>query len=450
MSKNIVIIGGGLAGLSTAFHLSGETYELFEKGDRVGGLCRSSKVDGFTFDITGHLLHFRKPEIKTFVEDLLKGQLTGHGRESYIFSKGVFTSYPFQANTHGLPPEVIKECLLGFVESFIQQAQLKSFSHSNGRGRKIKKEFSFEDWIQYTFGKGIARHFMVPFNEKLWQRPLNQLTSDWVSWLVPKPNLEDVINGALGLTRKDLGYNPSFFYPKNGGIESLPRMMAKNLNPIYLGEEVEAVSTKKKNIKLKSGRTVGYDVLVSTMPLPEFIQCCIDLPPRMKKIASGLDYISIYNVNLGVNRDGLSKKHWVYFPEKEFPFYRVGFPMNFSPSLVPKGMSSLYIEISHLPNVLSPKEVVLGEVRSGLVRSGILKEKDEIVVSQIQSIDYAYVIFNGYRQKHLSPLLQKLKKRGIYSIGRYGAWEHTSMEDAIYQGKQTAQEIVEHKSGEDD
>jgi protoporphyrinogen oxidase len=407
-------------------------------------------VDGFTFDFTGHLLHFRKPEIKTLVENLMKGQLGGHGRESYIFSKGVFTSYPFQANTHGLPPEVIKECLLGFVESLIQQNQLNVFPNSNDGRKNTQNGFSFEAWIHQTFGEGIARHFMVPFNEKLWQRPLTQLTSDWVSWLVPKPNLEDVINGALGLTRRDLGYNPSFFYPKKGGIETLPRMMAKNLSHIYLGEEIDAVSLKKKNIKLKSGRTVDFDILVSTMPLPEFIQCCNDLPPRMKKIASGLEYISVYNVNLGVNRDGLSKKHWVYFPEKEFPFYRVGFPMNFSPSLAPKGRSSLYVEISHLPNVLIPKEVLLGEVRRGLVRSGILKEKDEIVVSQIQNIDYAYVIFNGYRQKHLSPLLQNLKKRGIFSIGRYGAWEHTSMEDAIYQGKQTAQEIMENKSGEDD
>jgi protoporphyrinogen oxidase len=442
MSKKIVIIGGGLTGLSTALHLSGEDYELFEKGDRVGGLCRSSKVDGFTFDYTGHLLHFRKQEIKTFVKDLLKGQLNGHGRESFIFSKGVFTSYPFQANTHGLPPEVVKECILGFVESFIQHAKLKSLPHSNGRGRKIKNEFSFEDWIVRTFGGGIARHFMIPFNEKLWKRPLNQLTSDWVSWLVPKPNLEDVVNGALGLKRRELGYNPAFFYPKKGGIETLPRMMGKNLNHVHLREEVESVITKKKILKLKSGRTIRYDVLVSTMPLPELIKNCVDLTPSMKKISSGLEYISVYNVNLGVSRKELSKKHWVYFPEKEFPFYRVGFPMNFSSSLAPKGMSSLYVEISHPPDVSIPQKVLLGKVRKGLVRSGILLKNDEISVSQIQNIDYAYVIFNPFRQKHLPSLLQKLKKLGIYSIGRYGAWEHTSMEDAIFQGKQTAMEIL--------
>ncbi|MGH7165590.1 MAG: NAD(P)-binding protein, partial [Nitrospiraceae bacterium] len=51
----IVIVGAGLAGLSAAFHLKGVPYRLFEKEHEVGGLCRSYQLDGFTFDITGHL-----------------------------------------------------------------------------------------------------------------------------------------------------------------------------------------------------------------------------------------------------------------------------------------------------------------------------------------------------------------------------------------------------------
>ncbi len=283
---------------------------------------------------------------------------------------------------------------------------------------------------------------MVPFNEKLWGRPLSELTSDWVSWLVPKPNLEDVINGALGLNRREFGYNPSFFYPKTGGIEKLPRMLAQNLEHVYLNEEVASVDLKRKVLFLKSGRDVAYDVLVSTMPLPELIRCCEGLPGRMKKVASKLDFISVYNVNLGIAREEVSNKHWIYFPEKEYPFYRVGFPMNFSSSLAPKGMSSMYVEISHQPQEIIPEQRLFQKARNGLVQAGILKKGDEIVISHIQNIPYAYVIFNSYRQKHLTSILQKLKSLGIYSIGRYGAWEHTSMEDAILQGKRTANTLL--------
>ncbi len=80
----IVIIGAGLAGLSTAFHLKGLPYRVFEKEKEAGGLCRSYQKDGFTFDLTGHLLHFRQPEIKALVEDLLPGRLEKHARRSFI------------------------------------------------------------------------------------------------------------------------------------------------------------------------------------------------------------------------------------------------------------------------------------------------------------------------------------------------------------------------------
>ena len=104
----IVIVGAGLAGLSTAYHLAGIPYRLFEIEEEVGGLCRSYRRNGFTFDYTGHLLHFRQPEIKRLVEQLLAGKLQKHSRKSFIYSHGTYTEYPFQVNTHGLPPEVVR------------------------------------------------------------------------------------------------------------------------------------------------------------------------------------------------------------------------------------------------------------------------------------------------------------------------------------------------------
>ncbi|MBW2182452.1 MAG: NAD(P)-binding protein, partial [Deltaproteobacteria bacterium] len=109
----ILIIGAGLAGLSTAYHLGKEEYEIYEKENEAGGLCRSFKKDGFTFDYTGHLLHLRNEYTKKLIEKLLPGKIKPHTRCASIYSKGVFTSYPFQANLHGLPKEVIEECSIG-------------------------------------------------------------------------------------------------------------------------------------------------------------------------------------------------------------------------------------------------------------------------------------------------------------------------------------------------
>lgn len=428
----IVIVGAGLAGLSTAFHLKGVPYRLFEKEKEAGGLCRSYQLDGFTFDVTGHLLHFRQAEIKAFVEGLLAGRLDKHARRSFIYSHRTYTEYPFQVNTYGLPPEVVRECLLGFIATLTKPATAPAAS---------PEARSFKAWILENLGEGIAKHFMVPFNEKLWQVSLDELTSDWVSWLVPKPDLKDVLNGALGIKDKAFGYNPSFLYPAQGGIAVLPQAFLPGVREIVYGSELVEADTGRRRATFQDGQVVEYETLVSTIPVPELVRRCTDLPEAIREAAAGLRCVSVYNANLGVARERVSDKHWIYFPEPEYPFYRAGFPMNFSPTLGPPGCSSLYVEISHQPAEHIPPVVLLQRIREGMERAGILRPEDEIVVADVRDIRYAYVLFDKHRAGVLPAILAELERRGIHSIGRYGRWEHTSMEDAIGQGKQLAERL---------
>lgn len=430
----IVIVGAGLAGLSTAYHLSGTPYRLYEREEQVGGLCRSYQKDGFTFDYTGHLLHFRQPEIKALVERLLAGKLQRHSRKSFIYSHKTYTEYPFQVNTYGLPAEVVRDCLLGFVETLTKPAA------------NVAKDRSFKQWILDNLGEGMAKHFMVPFNEKLWQVSLDELTSDWVSWLVPKPELQDVVNGALGIKEKAFGYNPSFLYPVADGIRALPESFLPGISGVKNGMELVEVDTKRRRALFRNrqsgeGFTEHYESLVSTIPVPELVRRCLDLPAHLQKAAEGLRWVSVYNLNMGVARDRVSDKHWLYFPEPEYPFYRVGFPMNFSPSLGRAGCSSMYVEMSHRPTEHQSAEQLVTRARSGLEQIGILRPDDEIVVADVKDLHYAYVYFDRHRARALPAILAELERRGIYSIGRYGRWEHTSMEDAIGQGKQLAERL---------
>src|SRR5580692_8467339 len=223
--KKVVIIGGGLAGLSAGHHLAEYDPIVFEKERAVGGLCRSFTQDGFTFDCTGHLIHLKNQYTKDLVARILPDAFNSHERLAAIYSKSTVTPYPFQANTYGLPPEVVKDCVVGFVESM--------HAEQNG-GPK-----NFHDWVLETFGSGIARHFMLPYNEKFWKQDLRGITSDWVSWSIPKPTLEEVVNGALGLTNKGMGYNPRFIYPRNGGIDCLPQALAAPIKNVHTGALVE-------------------------------------------------------------------------------------------------------------------------------------------------------------------------------------------------------------------
>ena len=118
--------------------------------------------------------------------------------------------------------------------------------------------------------------------------------------------------------------------------------------------------------------------------------------------------------------------------------------MNFSPALGPAGCSSLYVEISHPSTRHIPPEALLKPVRRGLEQAGILRAQDDIAVADVRDIHYAYVLFDKHRACALPAILQELERRGIHSIGRYGRWEHTSMEDAIDQGKATAKKLGAH------
>ncbi len=424
MSKRIVIIGGGLAGLSAGYHLEEHNPVLLEKEAAIGGLCRSFTQDGFTFDCTGHLVHLKNEYTKDLVARLLPDAFCAHERRAAVFSNSTTTPYPFQANTYGLPPEIVKECVAGFVESMR--------SGSNGSAG------NFYDWVIHTFGTGIAKHFMLPYNEKFWKQDLRGITSDWVSWSIPKPTLEEVVNGALGLTNKGMGYNPKFIYPRRGGIDCLPRALARRIKTVHTNEVVKYIDPKKKYVRMANGREEPYDLLISTLPLPLAYRMLKDVPETLVHHAQGLRAISVLNINVGVDRPKISGQHWIYYPEDRFIFSRVGFPANFSSSVAPEGTSSMYIEITHHPHETIDVEAAFERSVADLGSCGILRGGDRVLTRHVIDIAYAYVVFDEHRQTHLQNLINYLETRDIYTAGRYGRWDYYSMEDSILSGKKAA------------
>jgi UDP-galactopyranose mutase len=140
-------------------------------------------------------------------------------------------------------------------------------------------------------------------------------------------------------------------------------------------------------------------------------------------------------VNIGIDRPAVSDKHWIYYPESKFPFYRVGCPSNLSPSMAPEGTSSLSVEISALPSEAADIKKIVNETRQGLYSGSLLSPADPILFEEVRTISRAYVIPNHDYASTVPRLKQCLEEKEIYSIGRYGSWEHSSMEDGLFQGK---------------
>jgi protoporphyrinogen oxidase len=440
--ESVVILGAGLAGLSAAYHLQegGASYNLYEREAVAGGLCRSMTRDGFTFDCTGHLMHFRRPEIKALVARLMSlagNELVAHERRAAIYSHGVFTDYPFQANTFGLPVAVVKDCLMGFIEAW-------GMCNNQPASARRTPPRHFGEWVVRTFGSGIAKHFMTPFNEKLWQRPLNELSCDWGNgWLIPVPTLEEVVQGALGLANRNMGYNPSFFYPKEGGIQRYPEAFSRRVTKgLHLGHELTTIDFGRRVVEFQNGQRIRYRQLISTIPLPELFRRATGLSAAVKRQVAGLEHVSVTNVNLGIDRPTIVPYHWIYFPEARFPFYRVGFPSNLTPSVAPLGQSLISVECSHWPERPANRADAIEQAVAGLRTAGLLRADDRITMREVVEIPYAYVIFNRTRPRIVEGLQRVLRAVGVRSIGRYGAWEHSSMEDAVRQGKEAAELLL--------
>lgn len=431
---DVVIIGAGLTGLSTAFHLEKNNYynyKLFEKNDRPGGLLQSVQHEGFTFDHTGHLLHISNPDFYDFLHTT-SGIDNYHRveRKTGIFSHDVITDYPFQMNLFGLPTDVAVECIEGYLR----------------RATHLKNPQNFYDWVCKYFGKGMGKHFFFPYNSKILAYNLKKVHPSWTGRFVPSTTLEAIIRGTVEKKPPSgVGYNSTFYYPKHNGIEFLVKKIVHHLKqPIHNSFEIESIDPIKKIITFTNGQTEHYNHLISTMPLNHLLSKLTNSPrSSLKQASHRLLCNAVININMGFNVPQLNNMHWIYFPEKAYPFYRLGFWHNVSPSSVPPGQTAIYGELSYIPGTMTEAQRHQ-KIRS--TQTKILKflglNTTHVVTTKVLHLNHAYVIYDAWREKNLKALLSELCNHNIYSVGRYGAWKYSSMQEAFLDGKQTAQEIV--------
>ena len=419
----VAILGAGLTGLSASHHLGrvGLEHRLFERLGWPGGHAITIEDEGYRFDRTGHLLHLRDADLRAFALGFLGNDVLEVERRSLIWSHGTYTRYPFQANTYGLPPDVAYECLSGFVKAH--------FAPKDAEPR------NFEEFCLQHFGEGISKHFMIPYNTRLWGVSPRDITAAWCSRFVPLPKLEDVLAGAVGKTAPELGYNARFLYPRLG-IGELPKSMAKSLPvELELGRAPLAIDPLAREMIFEN-ETVPYDVLVSTIPLSNLIGLLRGVPEDVANAAKRLRCTHLYYLDVALDGPCEKPLHWVYVPEEKYPFYRVGCYSNFSSAMAPAGKANLYVELSdrNEPNL----ETLLPRVGEGLVEMGLIDSMSRIRFARVRRIDHAYVIFDHAYFSSLEVILPFLEKNRIVTTGRYGGWNYSAMEDALRFGRDAA------------
>ncbi len=437
LKTDTLIIGGGLAGLAAGKALEGKKdYLIAERENRPGGLAATIKKGGFHFDYSGHLLHLRWPGTSRFILGALKGNVRRVKRDARIYAHKNWTPYPFQANLAAMPDKVKSECVSGFLKAYSADLHPSSLIPHPSR---LQPEV-FTRWTRRVFGEGISRHFMLPYNAKLWQYPLERLTTEWCAPFVPLPKPEEVIEGAYGKRTEGLGYNTVFHYPKRGGIGALSNALARGLGGLRLGLEVESLNLKKGVANVRHFGPVYFRRLINTAPLNEFIALTQDAPVSVKRAAARLRHNTVYVLNLGV-KGVKNPMHWGYFPGGEFLFYRAGIATNFSAELAPRGRASFYIEIATSGEALDLASAEAGVLR-GLKACGLLTSASQVTEKLWLKIPCAYVVYNKERAEALPGIFDWLKAGKARSIGRYGAWKYSFMEESVKEGLEAAAQIL--------
>lgn len=418
-----IILGGGLSGLSAAYH-SG--FPIYEKRNRPGGTADTICKEGFVFDLGIHVLQSKDRYFLEFLQKL-NVSLVEQDRNGWIYSNGKYSLYPFQVNTSKLPFAQRIRCVLGFL--FRKQAKVENY----------------EDWIIQNFGRGFADTFFVPYAEKFWGVPPKEMTYEWTEQRVPQPKIADVAKGMFRDLETSLGTHVQFQYPSQpgAGFAAISQALASKIENAYYGKKATAIDPQKKQIFFNGDATAqSYEYLLSSIPLPELIRLFPDPPTEIKTAIDQLNYNSIATVNLGIDNPQISDKHWVHFPEKDISFFRISFPSNFCPGLSPQGRCSIQAEVSYDRENPPEKKGLLEQVHSDLINVGVLSQDDHIVFSDTIFQKYGYVIYDHNRKEAVNKIHDYLRALDIYPMGRYGCWEYLWSDQSVISGRNAAQKLI--------
>lgn len=408
-----LIIGAGVSGLSYA-NFTDNDYLIIEQSSSPGGYCKTTYCDGFVWDYSGHFFHFRHPEIEAYVCKNINPKILRHvEKHTQILYKGRYIDFPFQKNIHQLEKEEFIDCIYDL------------FTCPNTEPR------SFKEMVYANLGISIAEKFLIPYNEKLYACDLDQLDMNAMGRFFPKASKEEIIRNFRNSDNQS--YNSYFVYPETGAIEYINSLL-KNIDSqkLSLGEKLLSIDTKQKIAKTNL-REIHYDKLVSTIPFPRLLDCAgISYPHGV----FSCNKVLVFNLGFDTKGDD-TKNCWIYIPDKEYIFYRVGYYDN----IIQSDRMSLYVEIGFPENAqLDSPEVYLKRVIADLKRAGIVTTQ-KLIAHESILMDPAYVHINKRSMESVQNYKVDLAKNNIYSIGRYGSWTYCSIEDNILEAKNLCDQL---------
>jgi protoporphyrinogen oxidase len=453
--RHVLVLGGGLAGLSCAFKLAkaGDRVTVVEASPEVGGLASSATIKTewgeFDYDTGPHRFHTGEKHLNEEVLSLLGDNVVTANRLSRIFLYGRFFNYPLNgANVvKSLPKLVLLKCGLDYAWIKLKNLFAK------------KPDDNFENWVVNRFGRKLYEIFFGVYTAKTWGIPCSQISADWAAQRISLLSLWDAVKKTL-FRPKDADTPRTlvskFFYPKRGGIGTLCRRYAEEIEKH--GGKVYT-STKAVEVKTVDGRCVGVEVegpegrrmieadsTMSTISCTDLVRIVSPAaPPEVLAANEKLKHRSMVFVYLILNRPKLTDDHWIYLPEGTITLHRLSEYKNFSPYSAPADKTLICAEITCNYGDARWRESddKLREVTAAdLVKIGLIK-KDEILHTFSRREKFAYPLYDlDYKPNKDRVLAYLASIPGLDTTGRQGLFKYNNMDHSIGMGLTAAENLM--------
>lgn len=420
----VVVLGAGAAGIAAALAL-GETSILIDQRSSVGGLAGTLERSGAIFDLGGHSFHTPHPAVRNLVFGSL--EMFEQKREARCSVGDSLIAYPFQKHFRQLKdPLVVSDCERGLREA------------DGGDGA-----LNYESYLTRRFGLGIASHFLLPYNRKLWCGDLSRLSVEWARERVAAPEGIPEIFRERGGSRLPLQDDTLVAYPAIGGFGEIARALAEGVHDIRLGARVAEINIRRREIVMETGSSVRWDRLVSTLPITELFRVLPEGPANLRKDAASLERLPLRLFFVVIDRPVSTPIQRIYTCDPDSPVHKIVINHNSSDSLraLPRHGISGEMASSGWPQEREPalERRFVGHLR----KLGLVRPDDRLVEISSLAVPYGYPVPTRDREGIISRLKGWLEGVGITTVGRFAEWAYINSDEAMHRGWVTGSALRE-------
>ena len=438
--KSVIILGGGLSGISTAYFLQNKDWvgkiTILEKEVETGGLCRSIRKNGYIYDIGPHILFSKDKEMLSLMLSVLdeKNDLK---RSNEIYYKGRHIQYPFENDLSKLPEEELNYCI-------------QAFNHNPYENYEVTNMIQF---FLKTFGEGITNTYLRPYNEKIWKYDPAFMNTSMVD-RIPKPTREEIRRSAAGETVEGYLHQLYFSFPTKGGIQSVVDGFKKQLNDkkcsIHTDSTVVRLSKDENTFVVETGdkKTYTADMLISTIPVQELTAAYANVNESIRKTVSDLHYNSIAIAFARTPYD-LCGEHCAYMvPDKNVIFHRSSKMDFFGSEYHKDGEATYMVEVTYRKDDYIDAmgdEKLLSKIKEGVCGIEFAKNINDVEIIDLTKHQYAYVIYDLHHAENMNAIRDFYANEGIVLNGRFGNFEYWNMDRVLRESLSLSERLTQER-----